>query len=906
MFILTAYQSLIKMKRVSFFLGLLLLLFSTPASTQTITLPSGFSISAVASGWVQPVGALFSPDGQLLFVWEKRGRIFVCKRNASTGEYEKQATPVLNIQPEVGDWSDHGLLGFAIDPNFASNGLIYMSYVVDRHYLMNFGTGSYNANTNDYFTPTIGRVTRYQTITNGSQELVADGATRTILLGETKSTGVPILHDSHGVGSLAFAADGTLLFTTGDGAHYYHPADIGNSPISYYQQALIDGIIRTEENVGSFRAQMLNSHNGKLLRLDPTNGNGVGSNPFYSAGAPRSAQSRVWAMGFRNPFRFHIRPGGGSTNPEAADLGEVYVGDVGWETYEELTIIKEAGMNAGWPLYEGHTWMSGYINQNTENRDQPNPLFGGACTQQYLYFRNLLKQATADGIKTVFNPCNAATPIGTGNQYFHRRPAIDWKHEVDSARVGIFSGNNARIAQIGSAASNVTGQPFPGNCSVAGMFYTGTLFPVNYRNTFFQADLGGRWIKCFSIDFTDVVTKVEHFAIGFNAITCVTMNPLDGTLVTVDVGAENVRRITYGGNQPPVAVVSADKTFGPTVLNVAFSSAGSLDPEGGALTYQWNFGDPASGANNTSTAANPSHNFSSPVGTPAKFVVKLTVRDAANATATDSIIISVNNTPPVVQITSPIKNSTYTPGGDTVYTLTANVSDAEHSFGQLKYEWQTSLRHNNHQHSSPIDTNRNTTSTIGRVGCDDEYYWFFKLKVTDAAGLSTTDSSKIFPACPGTFATLNGSVLLTGRPTAPNSQWQVPLQVDLYTAGNNVTPVYTHNVITDQNGNFSIPAIPAGVYTIAVKGTNTLRRVKTGQTLIIGDNAISFGTLKDGDVNNNNMINLSDLGLLLASYNKIAGDPGYNINADLNRSGAVNLSDLGLMLSNYNNLGENP
>jgi len=41
-----------------------------------------------------------------------------------------------------------------------------------------------------------------------------------------------------------------------------------------------------------------------------------------------------------------------------------------------------------------------------------------------------------------------------------------------------------------------------------------------------------------------------------------------------------------------------------------------------------------------STAANPSHTFTTSNGSPKKFVVKLTVKDNQNATALDSIIIS--------------------------------------------------------------------------------------------------------------------------------------------------------------------------------------------------------------------------------------------------------------------------
>ena len=151
------------------------------------------------------------------------------------------------------------------------------------------------------------------------------------------------------------------------------------------------------------------------------------------------------------------------------------------------------------------------------------------------------------------------------------------------------------------------------------------------------------------------------------------------------------------------------------------------------------------------TAANPSNIvFTDATGNPKKFVVKLTVTDNGGATDLDSFIISVNNTPPVVNITSPVKNSTYTVGGDAVYPCTATVTDAQHSGSQLKYEWQTILRHNSHEHPESIDNNVSTSTRISRVGCNgDNYYWMIRLKVTDAAGLTTIDSSKIFPNCGG-------------------------------------------------------------------------------------------------------------------------------------------------------------
>ena len=126
--------------------------------------------------------------------------------------------------------------------------------------------------------------------------LVINPSTRLILIGESKTTGMPILHHSHGVGSLAFAADGTLLVTIGDAASY-EGNDAGSDPGTFYAQALADGIIRPAENVGAFRAQMINSMSGKLLRIDPQTGNGLPSNPFYDAAAPRAPNQECGPWG---------------------------------------------------------------------------------------------------------------------------------------------------------------------------------------------------------------------------------------------------------------------------------------------------------------------------------------------------------------------------------------------------------------------------------------------------------------------------------------------------------------------------------------------------------------------------------------------------------------------------------
>jgi glucose/arabinose dehydrogenase len=91
--------------------------------------------------------------------------------------------------------------------------------------------------------------------------------------------------------------------------------------------------------------------------------------------------------------------------------------------------------------------------------------------------------------------------------------------------------------------------------------------------------------------------------------------------------------VTTSGNQPPVAVASGSPTSGTAPLTVNFSSAGSSDPEGVALTYSWTFGD-----GGTSTQPNPSHTYQS-TGT---YTARLTVSDGVNSTSSSDIPITVS------------------------------------------------------------------------------------------------------------------------------------------------------------------------------------------------------------------------------------------------------------------------
>ena len=324
----------------------LFLLFISNAFGQ---LPTGYTASEVQNGYNTIMGVVFNADGTKMFVWEKRGHVYVSNWNGT--DYIKQVTPVLDISDEVGNWRDFGFASFCLDPNFDTNGLVYMYYMVDREHLMNYGTPSYDPNDNDYNEASISRVTRYQ-LNTGSNPLTTDYNSRAVLVGESVSTGIPLTHESHAGGTVIFANDGTLLVSTGDNASY-NSVDTGSASETYFQQAIDDGIMRPEENVGAFRSQMITSLCGKVLRIDPATGDGIPSNPHYNALNSRLPESRMWAMGLRHPFRMSIQPGSGSTNPSDGNPGIIQVADVGWGTWEDLHIFDKGGLNGGWPLYEG-------------------------------------------------------------------------------------------------------------------------------------------------------------------------------------------------------------------------------------------------------------------------------------------------------------------------------------------------------------------------------------------------------------------------------------------------------------------------------------------------------------------------------------------------------------------------
>jgi large repetitive protein len=128
-----------------------------------------------------------------------------------------------------------------------------------------------------------------------------------------------------------------------------------------------------------------------------------------------------------------------------------------------------------------------------------------------------------------------------------------------------------------------------------------------------------------------------------------------GTVYTANTTGSYSAIATLAGN-PDIhydtvnIVVNPNPTaaFIPSANNICISTPVSFTntSSGSGLSYSWNFGDPNSGTNNTSTATHPTHRFiGSPGTTPQIFKVKLTVTSNTGCVHADSINITVNESP---------------------------------------------------------------------------------------------------------------------------------------------------------------------------------------------------------------------------------------------------------------------
>jgi glucose/arabinose dehydrogenase len=244
------------------------------------------------------------------------GRIFIVEKTGKVKILQNgvvRSTPFLNISSQVSKGSEQGLLGLAFHPGFKTNRKLYVNF------------------TNLAGTTVI----REYRVSSSNRNVVSTSTRRDIL-----RIGQP--YANHNGGMLAFGPDGYLYIGMGDGGG---SGDPGN------------------------RAQNPNDLLGKMLRIDinGTWGNAAYRNPPTNPYVGVGGRDEIWQIGLRNPWRFSFD----------RSNGDLWIGDVGQGSYEEIDHVVRTsssagrGVNWGWRVLEGTHCFSPMSGCSTAGKAMP-------------------------------------------------------------------------------------------------------------------------------------------------------------------------------------------------------------------------------------------------------------------------------------------------------------------------------------------------------------------------------------------------------------------------------------------------------------------------------------------------------------------------------------------------------
>ena len=293
----------------------------TGAPPARAAVPSGFSDELVVTVG-SPTALAFTPDGRML-VTTQPGQLRVVQGGAIVAT-------ALDLTGRICTNSERGLLGVAVDPQFASNGYVFVYYSRPTN-----GTCD---------SSTVNRVSRFVMTGNtlGGEAVLIDN--------------IPSPAGNHNAGDLQFGKDGLLYISVGDGGCDYP----GGTP---------SGCAGAND-----AARDRNVLLGKILRIDRNGGIPPG-NPFQGASTARCNTGRInaglvcqetFAWGLRNPFRIAIDPNGTGTR--------LHINDVGQNAWEEID-LGMAGADYGWNVREGLCANGSTTDCGPPPSNMTNPIF---------------------------------------------------------------------------------------------------------------------------------------------------------------------------------------------------------------------------------------------------------------------------------------------------------------------------------------------------------------------------------------------------------------------------------------------------------------------------------------------------------------------------------------------------
>ena len=216
----------------------------------------------------------------------------------------EQSGKIFQINEQTGDMNvfidlsdkiifggEMGLLGLAFHPDFLVNGYFYVDYTAEN--------------------PRRTVIARYTASPDNSFEVELNS--EKIILEVNQP------YNNHNGGAILFGQDGFLYIGLGDGGGFKHDPDKNG--------------------------QNLETLLGSILRIDVDTVDDVayeipGDNPFVSNS--NNYREEIFAYGLRNPWKMSLNK----------LTGDIYVGDVGENQYEEIDLLIKGG-NYGWDEMEG-------------------------------------------------------------------------------------------------------------------------------------------------------------------------------------------------------------------------------------------------------------------------------------------------------------------------------------------------------------------------------------------------------------------------------------------------------------------------------------------------------------------------------------------------------------------------
>ncbi|MEV6786616.1 ThuA domain-containing protein [Streptomyces sp. NPDC051098] len=604
------------------------------------------------SDLADPFELAVAPDRRVFFI-QRTGKVKVIDQQTL------KVTTALDFAytPEMTSQSD-GLLGLALDPDFAENHWLYLLNSDKTEKRINLSRFTVTGNTID---------------PASEKRLLAIPTLR----GEGRA-------NSHMAGSIAFDKHGELYIATGDNTDPF--ASDGFTPIDEGAGRRAWDAQGTSGNTNDLR--------GKVLRITPKD-DGTYSIPEGNLFAPGTDKTRpeVYAMGMRNPFRITTDPQSGALM--VADYGpdaRTAKADRGPEGTVEYTRITKAG-NFGWPYCIGNNTPFNDYDFTTRTSG---PKFDCSAPVNDSPNNTGLTRLPPAQPATVWYAYSASPEfpeLGTGGGGPMSGPVYDYD-PANTYRTKFpeyFDGKwlNYELTRTWFKAFSFQQKDQTFTDPRFAPAKAGDLHSING----IFGDM--KWNQPFDADFgPDGALYVIDFGLG------------SGTGRGGSNEGSGIYRIDYvGDDRLPDAKVTATPDSGKAPLTVKFSSAGSGLPNGTPVTYAWDFDG---NGTTDSTAADPTHVYR----TKGRFTARLTVTTPGKLTGLAVNDITVGNSRPEVTIQQPPNGGMFS-FGDTI-PFTVKVKDRED--GEIdcsRVVVQSQLGHDSHLH--PLD---NYTGCAGEIRTD--------------------------------------------------------------------------------------------------------------------------------------------------------------------------------------------